>query len=176
MDLQTLANISEVVGAAVVVGSVAFALLQLTQFRRHRFEMVAVEVVRSLQTPEFTHAIRLVLTLPDDASAEKVREDSKVEDAAMLVSLTLESVGLLVHRRMASLEMVWELMGGVCLATYRKTRVWAVQIRKEQGNEKFHEWLEWLCNQLNVHAHGDLPAHVQYRDWQPEAPSRWTLL
>jgi hypothetical protein len=173
MDLQTLANVSEVLGAAVVVGSVSFGLVQLAHFRRQRFEMVAVELVRSLQTPEFTHAIRLVLTLPDDASAERVREDPRVEDAAMLVSLTLESVGILVHRRMASLEMVWELMGGVCLSTYRKTRGWAAQVRREQGHQKFQEWLEWLCNQLAVHAQGDEPAHVQYRDWKPAPPSRW---
>jgi hypothetical protein len=89
------------------------------------------------------------------------------------VSLTLESVGILVHRRMASLEMVWELMGGVCLATFRKTRPWAAQIRREQGNDKFQEWLEWLCNQLALHEQGDEPAHVQYRDWKPEIATKW---
>ena len=174
MDLNTLANLADVFAAAVVFGSVAFALVQVTHYRRQRFEMVAVELVRSLQTPEFTRAIRLVLALPDDASPQKVREDPAVEDAAMLISLTIESVAILVHRRMASIEMVWELMGGVSLSTWRKTRAWAAQVRKEQGNEKFQEWFEWLCNQLAVHGKGDLPAHVEYRDWKPTPPSKWS--
>jgi hypothetical protein len=177
MDLQTLANLSEVLGAAVVMGSVGFALVQLQHFRRQRYDMITVELVRSLQTPEFTHAIRLVLSLPDDASPEKVREDPRVEDAAMLISLTIESVGILVHRRMASLDLVWEMMGGVCLETWTKTRKWAQDVRREQGNEKFQEWFEWLCEQMmKNHARVDQAAHVKYRDWQPAAVSRWSWL
>jgi len=177
MDLQTWANLSEVIGAAVVIGSVGFAFVQLHHFRRQRYDMITVELMRSLQTPEFTHAIRLVLSLPDDASPEKVREDPKVEDAAMLISLTIESVGILVHRRMASLDLVWEMMGGVCLETWYKTRKWAADVRREQDNEKFQEWFEWLCIQFTKnHARTDQAAHVKYRDWKPVPASRWSLL
>ena len=177
MDLDTLAALSEVVGAAVVVGSVGFALVQLQHFRRQRYDMVTVELVRSLQTPELTHAIRLVLSLPDDASPEKVREDPRIEDAAMLISLTMESVGILVHRRMASLDLVWEMMGGVCLETWVKTRKWAADVRREQGNEKFQEWFEWLCHRMeSEHATSYEAAHVKYRDWKPLAASRWSWL
>ncbi len=176
MDLNTLASLSEVIGAAVVIGSVGFALVQLAHFRRQRYDLVTVELMRSLQTPEFTHAIRLVLTLPDDASPEKVREDPAVEDAAMLVSLTIESVGILVHRRMASLDLVWEMMGGVCLESWYKTRKWAEDVRAEQDNEKFQEWFQWLCEQMTKnHARTDQAAHVKYRDWKPVAASRWSL-
>jgi hypothetical protein len=177
MDLQTLANLSQVFGAAVVVGSIGFAFVQLAHFRRQRYEMVTVELMRSLQTPEFTHAIRLVLSLPDDASPEKVREDPKVEDAAMLISLTIESVAILVHRRMASLELVWELMGGVCLETWVKTRKWAADVRREQENEKFQEWFQWLCEQMTKsYAPVDQAAHVKYRDWKPRAAGLWSWL
>ncbi len=113
MELSTLANLAEVFGALVVVGSVAFAFVQLAHFRRQRSDMAAVELARSFQTPEFTRAIRLVLSLPDGASAKQVKSDPTYEDAAMLVSLTLESVGIMVHRRVISIDMVWELMGGM---------------------------------------------------------------
>jgi hypothetical protein len=177
MSLDTLASLAEVLGAAVVIGSVGFALVQLAHFRRQRYDMVTVELMRSLQTPEFTHAIRLVLSLPDDASPEKVREDPKVEDAAMLISLTIESVGILVHRRMASLDLVWEMMGGVCLETWYKTRKWAEDVRREQDNEKFQEWFQWLCEQFTKnHARTDQAAHLKYRDWKPIAGSRWSWL
>jgi hypothetical protein len=177
MSLDTLASLAEVLGAAVVIGSVGFAFVQLAHFRRQRYDMVTVELVRSLQTPELTQAIRLVYSLPDDASPEKVREDPKVEDAAMLISLTMESVGILVHRRMASLDLVWELMGGVCLECWYKTRKWAADVRREQDNEKFQEWFQWLCEQMTKnHARTDQAAHLKYRDWRPVPRSRWLWL
>ena len=167
MDLNTLSNLAEVIGSAVVIGSIAFAFVQLTQFRRQRDDMAAVELVRSFQTPEFAHALRLVLSLPDGVTAEKMREDPKYEDAAMLISLTLESVGIMVHRRITSLEMVWELMGGVVPAAWQKMSVWANQQREEQGVEKFDEWIQWLCDQMKRHQQGGDPAYLKYRDWKP---------
>jgi hypothetical protein len=173
MDLNTLANLAEVTGAAVVLGSVAFAFVQLSQFRRQRTDMVAIELARTFQTPEFARAIRLVLSLPDGVTAEKMREDATYEDAAMLVSLTLEAVGIMVHRRIISLDMVWELMGGMVLASWAKMNVWVGQQREEQGGAKFDEWIQWLCDQMRRSQQGGDPAYVKYRDWTPRAAGRW---
>jgi len=167
MELSTLANLAEVFGALVVAGSVAFAFVQLAHFRQQRSDMAAVELARSFQTPEFTHAIRLVLSLPDGASAEKVKSDPSFEDAAMLVSLTLESVGIMVHRRVVSIDMVWELMGGMVLSAWRKIEAWARYQREEQGGEKFDEWIQWLCEQLERRADGNEPAYRKYQGWRP---------
>lgn len=170
MDLNTFANLAEVIGAAVVIGSVGFAFVQLTHFRRQRYDLAAVQLAQSFQNPEFAHALRLVLSLPDGVTAEKMREDPKYEDAAMLVSLTLESVGIMVHRRITSLDMVWELMGGVVLAVWEKLSVWAGQQREEQGREKFDEWIQWLCDQMKRYQEGGDPAYLKYRDWRPMPP------
>ncbi len=174
MDLNTLANVAEVIGAAIVLGSVVFAVLQLANFRRQRYDMAALELARSFQTPEFAHALRLVLSLPDGVTAERMREDPQYEDAAMLVSLTFESVGIMVHRRITSLDMVWELMGVVVLAAWKKMSVWASQQRMEQGGEKFDEWIQWLCDQLTRHQQGVDPAYLKYRDWRPRPTRRWS--
>ena len=167
MDLNTVANVAEIIGAAVVLGSVVFAFAQLTQFRRQRYDMATVQLARSFQTPEFAHALRLVLSLPDGVTAEKMREDPKYEDAAMLVSLTLESVGIMVHRRITSLDMVWDLMGGIVPAVWKKMSVWASHLREEQGREKFDEWIQWLCDQMERYQQGGDPAYVKYRGWRP---------
>ncbi len=173
MDLNTLSNLAEVIGAAVVLGSVAFAFVQLSQFRRQRYDMVAIELARSFQTPEFARAVRLVLSLPDGVTAEKMREDPKHEEAAMLVSLTLEAVGIMVHRRIISLDMVWELMGGMVLALWKKMRVWAEQQREEQGGAKFDEWIQWLCDQMKRAQKDGDPAYQKYREWTPKTTQAW---
>lgn len=175
MELNTLANLAEIIGAAIVVGGVAFAFVQLAHFRRQRHDMAALELARSFGTPEFVHALRLVLSLPDGISAEQLRKmDSQYEDAAMLVSLTFESVGIMVHRRITSLDMVWELMGSVVLVAWEKLSVWAGTIRQEQGREKFDEWIQWLCDQMRRVPEVELePAYVEHKDWKPRRVSTW---
>ena len=77
----------------------------------------------------------------------------------MLVSLTLESVGIMVHRRVVSLEMVWELMGGLVLGAWERLEGWVEAMRAEQGREKFDEWLQWLVERLRQReALEELPA------------------
>lgn len=68
----------------------------------------------------------------------------------MLASLTLESVAIMVHRRITSLDMAWDLMGGVVPAVWGKIGVWVSQLRAEQRREKFDEWTEWLDRRPGV--------------------------
>jgi hypothetical protein len=170
MDLSTLANLAEIIGVITVVGGLAFAVIQIAHFRQQRREIAAIELARSFQNPEFARALRLVLDLPEGITAEELRSrDARLQDAAMLVSLTLESIGIMVHRRLISLEMVWELMGAVILHAWDKLRPWAEDIREEQGRQKFDEWIQWLAGQLIQHEdlHAVAPAYERYREWVP---------
>ena len=170
MDLPTLANLAEVVGVIIVIGGFGFGVIQLQQYRLQRRARSAIEVARSLQDAEFAHALRLVLSLPCGLDAKGLRErGTEYEDAAMLVSLTVESIGLMVHRRMVSLHMVWELMGGVLLGAWVRLRGWTEDTRNEQGRDKFNEWMQWLAEQLERHkarCHPE-PAFRRYADWVP---------
>ncbi len=50
--------------------------------------------------------------------------DDESRDAMMLLSLTFESVGIMVHRRIVDIDIVWELMGGVLLTAWVRLRPW----------------------------------------------------
>ncbi len=170
MDLNTLGNLAEIIGVIIVVVGFSFAVIQLLHFRQQRRDMASIELARSFENPEFARALRLVLSLPDGISAEKLRaKDLRYEDAAMLVSLTLESVGIMVHRRIVSLDMVWELMGGVSQTAWGKLSGWAGDIRREQGQEKFDEWTQWLALQMERYEgdSGGEPAYRRYQSWRP---------
>jgi hypothetical protein len=174
MDLNTLANLAEVIGAVIVIGGFAFAFVQLAHFRRQRHDVAAIQLASSFENPEFARALRLVLSLPDGVTTRQLKAmDPQYEDAAMLVSLTLESVSIMVHRRITSLEMVWELMGGVVLTAWEKLHVWAGEHRAEQGREKFDEWIQWLCDQMKRHMVETEPAYLRYRDWKPKSLGGW---
>jgi hypothetical protein len=170
MQLNTVANLAEIIGAIIVIGGLWFAVVQLLHYRQQRRDAAAIELARSFQSPAFAQAFRMVMSLPDGISAEELRErDPAYENAAIQVSLTLESVGIMVHRRMVNVDTVWELMGGVMLDTWDKLNVWIADVRAEQDHQKFDEWVQWLVEQLRRYQaqSGTQPAHIQYRDWRP---------
>ena len=111
MDLSTLANL---INAFAVTAALIFAAVQLSYYRQRRRREAMLELVRSFQSPAFTSALRRVLSLPDGADTQKIREvlGPDGEDAVYLVSLTWESLGVLVFRREVTLDLVDDFFSG----------------------------------------------------------------
>jgi hypothetical protein len=170
MELSTLANLAEIIGVIIVIGGLWFAVVQLLHYRQQRRDMAAIELARSFQNPAFAQALRLVLSLPDGIRAQELRErDPTYENAAIQVSLTLESVAVMVHRHIVDLDVVWDLMGGILLDAWGKLSAWAGDVRTEQRQEKFDEWIQWLAEQMRRRKveTGALPAYRLHEDWNP---------
>src|SRR6266478_5095076 len=119
MDISTIANL---VNAIAVTAGVIFAAVQITQYRHRRHREAMLELVRSFQSPAFTSALRRVLSLPDGANIEKIREvlGPDGEDAVYLVSLTWESLGVLVFRREVTLDLEDDFFSGPILLSWKK--------------------------------------------------------
>jgi hypothetical protein len=167
-NLSTLADVAEILGALVVIGGVAFALIQIHQFRRQRLEVASIELVRSFQSPEFNRAHAFFLTIPVGTSAEALREREDAEALAMVVSTTFESIGVMVHRRILPIEVVQDLMGGTVVSFWGKLEKWVETLRKEQGRADTHEWFQWLAEQLarRAQAEPSRPAYEEHRNWR----------
>ncbi len=170
IDLSALADIADILGGLAIVGGGIFAVVQLREFREQRRQAVAVELVRSFSEPAHADGVSLIRELPDGASAELLRSKGReYERAATMISITYETIGLLVFHEMASLAMVRELTGGLTVVMWRKLEPWVQAIRQEQGHRSFAEWFQWLAEQLGrenaeKEAH---PAHERYADWRP---------
>src|SRR5258708_19456950 len=97
MDLSTLANL---INAFAVTAALIFAGAQIGYYRQQRRRDAMLELVRSFQSPAFTSALRRVLSLPDGADAQKIREvlGPDGEDAVYLVSLTSAHIPPLLSR------------------------------------------------------------------------------
>jgi hypothetical protein len=168
-ELATLADLAEILGAAFVIGGVVFAIIQIRQFRRQRLEIAAIELARSFQNAEFTRAHTFILGLPDGIEAGALRERSaEAEALAMVVSITFESVGVMVFHRVLPLRIVDELMGGTVVSCWHRLASWIRTMREEQGRPEMHEWFQWLADQLQrrAEAGGGAPAYVAERDWR----------
>jgi hypothetical protein len=168
MSLADLANLSQIVTVLIVVVGLVFAIFQVKEMGRQRRETAAIQLAKVFGSPEFASAFRRVLALPAGAEAGEVQR-SGAEDAAMQVSLTIESVGIMVHRRMIDLDMVWELMGGVVLATWDRLRDWSAGHRRATGLDKFDEWFQWLAERFaeSYPQARSGPAFKRFAAWRP---------
>ena len=169
MDLQVLANLAQIVSALAVVAAIAFGLVQIRQFQLQRRDAAAAELIRSFQDVQFTHAFRLISSLPNGAPAEQLRAGGpEMEDAALAVGIRYETIGLLVCRGIMPLSLMAELTGAVAIDLWSKMYNWVLLVRKEQSRDHFLEWFQWLVDQLQkARRHEQMPAYVGYRDWSP---------
>src|SRR5437762_11843589 len=147
MDISNIANL---INAFAVTAVVIFAAAQIRYYRQRRRREAMLELVRSFQSPAFTSALRRVLSLPDGADAQKIREvlGPDGEDAVYLVSLTWESIGVLLLRREVTLDLVEDVFSGPILLSWKNLQVWAEEWRRELNLETGSEWFHWLAGRM----------------------------
>jgi len=172
VDLGTLANIADIIGALTVIGGAAFAFVQLRQYRIQRQDNAAIELMHSFYSPDLARAVRLIRQLPDECVAADLRaRGGEYEEAAIIISTTFEAIGLLVFRGMTPFSIVEELTGGLTVLMWRKLRRWTYDVRAENTQPSWAEWFQWLAERLREHA-GDkeaAPAYSRFSSWRPRS-------
>jgi len=168
-DLSTLANMAEILGVIIVIGGLFFAVLQMRQIRQQRRELAAIELFRFFGNPKFTEAYQMVLHLPDGMSAEDIRtKQANLDDAVMLISSTMENIGVMTFQRIVPFVIVNNLIGSSVVILWRKLENWATALRVELGDEAAFEWFQWLAERLEHYQPRDPhPAYEAHKDWMP---------
>ena len=133
-----------------------------------------MEIMRAFQSHDFTRALRLVLDYEHEC--QRCDEESipqELQDAAMLVSTTLEAVGLMVYQRSVPFRHVQQLMGGTIQASWRALRPHTERMRGKRDRPSIHEWFQWLSERLDEHPEfrDEVGAYSKYADWKPESES-----
>jgi hypothetical protein len=175
MTLQTLANIAEIIGALLVITGVFFGLMEVRHYRQQRQETASMEIMRAFQSLDFNRALRLVMDYEQEC--QRCSEESlpqKLQDAAMVVSTTLEAVGLMVYQRIVPFRLIQQLMGGTIQASWRVLRPHTEWLREKLRRPSIHEWFQWLAERLDEHPEylDEVGAYSKYQNWKPEADSR----
>ena len=168
-DLSRLADMAEIIGAAVVIGGIFFALLQMRQIRQQRRELAAIELFRFFGSPQFAEAYRKILRLPEGLSTAEMRAMSPdIEDCAMIIGTTMENIGVMMHQRIVPSVIVKNLMGASAVLLWRRLERWADDMRGELGNPGAFEWFQWLAERLEeLDDIENDPAYIAHKDWKP---------
>ena len=130
-----------------------------------------LELVRSFQSPAFTSALRRVLSLPDGADVQKIREvlGPDGEDAVYLVSLTWESIGLLLFRRELTLDLVDDFFAAQTWSFFQERRIGPLEEwRRELNRDTGSEWFHWLAERMmeREKLSPPVPAYIAHRTWR----------
>ena len=167
MDLQTLSQIAEIGGFIAVVVAIIFGLIQIRDTQRQRHDLASIELVRSFQDSEFTAAFRIIHSLPENMTAsEFIARGSESIDAALLIGIKYETMGLLVFRGVVPMDAVQELIGGVAITLWKRLRPWVLSVREEQSSEMFLEWYQWLVERLEERGPNKTePAFIKHQHW-----------
>jgi hypothetical protein len=163
MDLATAANLATTL--AVVIG-VVFGIAELRRAVRDRHDQAAIEVVRSVDSPEIQRAVERILELPHDADPDLLQRDPSVRDAALLVYWAGEMFGSIVYEGVVDLHTLDRMHGGWLRACWLRLRRWIEAERVDKHNVSAGEWWQWLYQRLEADPDPSkkLGAHVAYRD------------
>jgi hypothetical protein len=102
-------------------------------------------------------------------TAEDIRaREPGLEDAAMLISATMENIGVMTYQRIVPFTVVNNLIGASTPVLWRKLDRWANALREEQQSPAAFEWFQWLAERLDDYQTFDPePAYVMHKSWMP---------
>jgi hypothetical protein len=169
MNWEAITSISTVFTGMVIAVSAIVAVVQLQHLRAQRRDTAAIDLIRSVQDADLARAFTLVMSLPAGVSAEALHaKGPQYVEAAHLLGLRFEMLGLLVYRRVVEFEVAEDLTQGGVLGAWARLEQTAIHTRKTQNLPLFLEWFQWLAEQYEKRESAQrLPAHELYRDWQP---------
>jgi hypothetical protein len=147
MDISTIANL---INAFAVTAGLIFAATQIRYYRQRRRRDAMVELVRSFQNPSFASAFRRVLSLPDNATTEQIREKlgPEGEEIVYLVALTWESLGVMLFRGEVTIDLIDDFFSGPILISWRKLNVFVEEDRRALDRNTVAEWFQWLSERM----------------------------
>jgi hypothetical protein len=167
MDLVALSQFAQIVGNLAVVVALCFGMAQIRQFRRQRLDAASIELMRSIEDQQFTHAFRLIYPLPPGIPANDLRAlGPDFEEAALALGARFESMGVLVFRDSLPMHLVEEIIGGAVVLIWQRLKPWTEANRREQDHPLLFEWFQWLAEQLEARGRPtQAPAYERYRQW-----------
>lgn len=139
----------------------------MLEFRRGRRYQAAADLCREFTKPDMARSVTLLKSLPDGLSSKDMQAlGPEYEEAALIIGMTFETMGLLVHKNIASFQIVQELTGGLLLMMWRKIERWAKDTREEQNTQRFGEWVQWLAERMEECESELVPAYSKHADWK----------
>ncbi len=168
LTLDQIASAAEIIGALTIISGLIFGWFQIRVNSGRQRDTIAINLMQTFYNPALARAVHLLHGLPDGVSAEELRKRGpEFEEAAMIVTTSFETMGLLVYKRIARFDLVVALAGGMMTSMHRKLELWLEAVREEQNQPSWAEWFEWFARLAEDRKSSSQPAHIEFRNWKP---------
>ena len=168
LSLATWANLAEIIGAGSIVTGLIVGWVQIRHLRTQQRNAIAINLAQTFYDRDLAAAITLLQHVPDGVSRSQLQAmGEEYERAAVTVVTSFETMGLLAFKRIAPIDLVLDLAGGIVSVMCIKLRVWQQELRDEQQQPSWGEWFEWLGDQAMKLKTASKPAHIQHKNWKP---------
>ena len=168
LTLEQFAAAAEIVGALTIISGLIFGWFQIRVNSGRQRDTIAINLMQTFYNSDLAQAVTILHGLPDGVSAEELRKRGpEFEQAAMIVTTSFETMGLLVFKRIAKFDLVVALAGGMIMSMYRKLELWLQTVREDQNQPSWGEWFEWFALLAEVQQSDSRPAHIEFRNWKP---------
>ena len=166
IPLSTWANLAEIIGAGSIVSGLLFGWFQLRHFRVQQRNAVAMNLAQTFYDNDLAEALALLQSVPDGISLKELRDmGPQYEFTAITITTSFETMGFLVFKRIAPLDVVLDLAGGIVSTMINKLRDWQNEVRVERQQPSWGEWFEWLGNPAIKRKLNTEPAYIKHRNW-----------
>jgi hypothetical protein len=168
LTLNDWADLAEVVSALSIVGGLIYGYFQIRYFQKQQLDTVASNLTQTFYSKDLAQALALLQEVPDGIGATEMRlKGAQYPEAAVIVTTSFETMGLLVYKGIAPLDLVLDMAGGIITVMHRRLAQWQSDIRIEQDQPSWAEWFDWLGERAIREKNREPPAHVKHRNWQP---------
>jgi hypothetical protein len=168
LTLTDLADIGRIVMAGSLFVGIVFGWLQIRQCQAQRRAAIATNLMQTFYNNDLAHAIAILQPLPGGIGLEELQSKGPdYQEAAVTIATTFETMGILVFKHIASLELVLDLAGGIITTMSHKLTNWQQDMRDSLNQPSWGEWFEWLGHQAGKYMEEREPAHIKYHDWRP---------
>ena len=166
----SLRNAIELLTLVAVIVGLSFAAIELRQLRNAQEAQTLLQLFETIKSDQYVAASEMVRALPYDLTAEELDQRMSREDRLLLtqITLTYETLGVMVFRGDISIYWVNELFRMMILQTWDKASPIAYRDRERSGYGAINEWVQWLAERLReIDPEQNVPAYEAYKDWRP---------
>ena len=147
-----LSTVSIVVASAGVFTAAVYYILQIRHQTKLRQTEMVMRLYSTFESAEFQNVYQKIMSLEFedyvDALKRYATNRAEISSAATSVGTFFEGIGVLVKRRLISMDLVDDLFGTMVLHTWEKFKPLVKGRREQEGDTETLQQFEYLYNEM----------------------------
>ena len=152
IKMVDISTVSIVVASAGVFSAAIYYILQIRHQTKLRQTEMVMKLYATFGSAEFQNVYQKIMGLEFENYADALKRYAtncaEILSAATSVGTFFEGIGVLVKRRLISMDLVDDLFGTMILDTWEKFKPLVEGRREQEETTETLQWFEYLYNEM----------------------------